>query len=222
MGSERESRGRMSRTGPRRVPQHLSYRWTHWGAQRSQDSVRIMKPIMAWVSLESRNFLGMSGRRWHRNWKRFYPSRYPQAASPLTTSRVMVADQLLPSRATVLHLRLPTDQRCSTAPQAGRQGAAQSRELLAAGFHPGAGWWQAGRVAPREWANLPSLLSTVFRKYREAETGEPLPSWEAPGGVLFLGTPAAALLSGPQEGPLRRVVAVAPSSQRLACEKQRH
>lgn len=136
MGSERESRGRMSRTGPRRVPQHLSYRWTHWGAQRSQDSVRIMKPIMAWVSLESRNFLGMSGRRWHRNWKRFYPSRYPQAASPLTTSRVMVADQLLPSRATVLHLRLPTDQRCSTAPQAGRQGAAQSRELLAAGFHP--------------------------------------------------------------------------------------
>lgn len=31
-------------------------------------------------------------------------------------------EQLLPSRATVLHLRLPTDQRCSTAPQAGGHG----------------------------------------------------------------------------------------------------
>lgn len=34
--------------------------------------------------------------------------------------------QFLPSRATVLHLRLPIDQRCSTAPWAGRHGGAPS------------------------------------------------------------------------------------------------
>lgn len=39
-------------------------------------------------------------------------------------------------------------------------------------------------VAPREWANFPSLHPTVFRKYCGAQPGggEPLSSWEAPGG----------------------------------------
>lgn len=63
------------------------------------------------------------------------PSVLP--GTSLTASRMMAAEQLLPSRATVLHLRLPTDQRCSTAPQAGGQGAA----LL--------------RLAGRWWALLP-------------------------------------------------------------------
>lgn len=46
------------------------------------------------------------------------PSPRPDSHnSPLGS---LAAEQLLPSRATVLHLRLPTDQRCSTAPQAGR------------------------------------------------------------------------------------------------------
>ena len=40
--------------------------------------------------------------------------------------------QFLPSRATVLHLRLPIDQRCSTAPWAGRHGGAYS--------YPHCGW----------------------------------------------------------------------------------
>lgn len=53
-------------------------------------------------------------------------SRLPGPPTTVTTYHVQAeaAEQLLPSRATVLHLRLPTDQRCSTAPQAGGQGCA--------------------------------------------------------------------------------------------------
>lgn len=44
--------------------------------------------------------------------------------------------QFLPSRATVLHLRLPIDQRCSTAPWAGRHGGAHGcSRCLAASLH---------------------------------------------------------------------------------------
>lgn len=55
-------------------------------------------------------------------WKHSRPSWCLQAPYHLPLLATAV-EQLLPSRATVLHLRLPTDQRCSTAPQAGRQDA---------------------------------------------------------------------------------------------------
>ena len=55
-------------------------------------------------------------------WKHSRPSWCLQAPYHLPLLAT-AAEQLLPSRATVLHLRLPTDQRCSTAPQAGRQDA---------------------------------------------------------------------------------------------------
>lgn len=82
------------------------------------------------------------------DWTLSHPARCPQALPPLTKSRLTAAEKLLPSRATVLHLRLPTDQRCSTAPQAGRQGALLGARSCCRGLHPRQGRGVSGGHGP--------------------------------------------------------------------------
>lgn len=87
------------------------------------------------------------------DWTLSHPARCPQALPPLTKSRLTAAEKLLPSRATVLHLRLPTDQRCSTAPQAGRQGALLGARSCCRGLHPRQGRGVSG--GPRPYSTAP-------------------------------------------------------------------